>query len=138
MKRILIALSVIVVIIILLLIPATEQRELTQEELNALTAQRKKAYDFAVECSKTQTPALKFEDITWVIIPGNKLTYNAIDGTVNLLGYFSPTDSIIYMPYAEYNTNWIMVHESLHAIGYIGHPRTPFMFPCRATIDQNP
>ena len=133
-----ITLAVLAGAFIVMSIPTTNPLELTQEELTVLTAQRKKAYDFAVQCSNTQTPELKFEDISWAILPGDKLTYKATDGTAELLGYFSPTDSVIYMPAAQYNTEWIMVHESLHAIGYRGHPRTPFMHPCMATASQNP
>lgn len=108
-------------------------KPLTDEERQE---RRREAYDYAVQCSGTKNPKLKFEEIKWFIVPGNTITYKAIDGTARLDGYFQVNDSIIWMPSGKKDVFWIMAHESLHAIGYIGHPEDPFR-KCRLMADQN-
>lgn len=131
MKKLLIVLFIIAVILLAIFVP-TETAEL---DPIALDKKRREAYDFAVSCSG-RTPELKFEDITWIILPGYEIVVPTDQGKVRLKGFYSPADSIIYMPQTEADEFWIMVHESLHAIGYRGHPRIPFKEPCRVMADQ--
>jgi hypothetical protein len=109
---------------------------LSTTEMERLTSQREKAYQYAVECSSTMIPALKFEEINWVLVPGNELKIPTTDaGIVRLKGWFSIDSNTIYMPFTERNTFWIMAHEALHAIGYMGHPAQPFR-TCELMPDQ--
>lgn len=111
--------------------------ELSTTELARLDTLRRAAYDMAMTCSKTTTPKLKYEEIDWVVIPDSRLRIRATDGSITLGGWFSPRDSIIYLPYPNRDRQWILVHESLHAIGYIGHPDIPFKYPCGVMGEQN-
>lgn len=111
--------------------------ELTSSELAEISLLRKEAHQTAQLCSG-KSAEIPFEKIDWVLIPGSTITVNAVDGKVKLKGYYSPSDTVIYMPFTERATSWIMVHESLHSLGYIGHPDIPFKYPCRAMADQNP
>jgi hypothetical protein len=109
---------------------------LSSVEMERLTSQRQAAYDYAVTCSNTMVPALKFEEIHWVLVPGDVLKIPTTDaGVVRLKGWFSIDSNTIYMPFTERNTFWIMAHESLHAIGYLGHPSRPFR-TCQLMADQ--
>jgi hypothetical protein len=111
---------------------------LSEVEQQELAGVRSAAYTYAVTCSNTKTPVLSFEDVKWELTPGSILRFPSMEGRVlELKGWFNPRDSTIYIPFTERNTFWILAHESLHAIGYIGHPATPFR-TCRLMADQNP
>lgn len=111
--------------------------DMTAEEVARLEPFRRDAYNEAIRCSDTKTPELRYEDIAWVVIPENRIHIVASDGRLDLGGYFSPNDSVIYLPYPNRDKRWVLVHESLHAIGYRGHPDIPFRFPCRVMADQH-
>ena len=127
----------LLIIVVLIITSKPYPTELTTDELVRLDVIQREAYAEAVECSDTKTPKLKYEDIDWVIIPDSKLRIQATDGNIDLAGYFSQIDSVIYLPYPNRDKRWILIHESLHAIGYIGHPDTPFRYPCRVMADQH-
>jgi hypothetical protein len=111
---------------------------LSEVEQQELTAVRAAAYTYAVTCSNTEAPVLSFEDVKWELTPGSMLRFPPIEGRVlELKGWFNPRDSTIYTPFTERSTFWILAHESLHAIGYTGHPTPPFR-TCRLMADQNP
>jgi hypothetical protein len=112
-------------------------RPLTESELVELTDIRYRAYNYAVKCSGTTKPSLTFDEIEWMIAPGSVLRIKATDGTAILKGWFDPENNIIWVPYTERKNFWILAHESLHAIGYIGHPYYPFTSPCRLMPEQN-
>jgi hypothetical protein len=115
-----------------------EYRVLTDDELIDLTNIRRQAYSDAIACSRNSAPDLTFDDVRWELTPGNILRFPRIEGRVlELKGWFNPNDSTIYIPFTERETRWILVHESLHAIGYRGHPPHPFR-TCNAMADQNP
>lgn len=111
--------------------------EMTAEETTRLTPFRRDAYYQALRCSGVETPALDFEDIQWVVIPERNIHIVASDGELYLGGYFSVDDSVIYVPYPNRDKQWVLIHESLHAIGYRGHPDFPFRYPCRVMADQH-
>lgn len=123
-------------LIIFILLAIFVPKETPEQIAIRLAELRRSAYDEAVECSNTKNPSLSFQQINWIIVPDNKLVFNTTEGTVILHGWFSPTDSTIYIaqPYKE--TYWILLHESLHAIGYLGHPDHPFK-TCNALPEQN-
>lgn len=137
-----------IIAVILLLIVANklgwnkpQYRELTPVEMEEITQMRKDAYDYAVSCSNTINPALRFEQISWVLIPGDYLDVRTIDGRIKLKGLYNPTDSTIYLPFTERNTRWLAAHEILHAIGYLAseggvHPSFPFR-SCGLLVEQN-
>ena len=117
---------------------APQYRDLSELETQQLQELRRNAYDYAVNCSETVDPALKFEEIQWVLNPGDKLVIPTLDGkSVTLLGWFNPRDSTIYIPFTKREEFWIHAHESMHAIGYEGHPYIPFK-SCSLMADQNP
>jgi hypothetical protein len=143
-KRLLIGVVVITVITILIFVNWKEPEkpwygsfDEMQADYTELFIARKKAYDQAVSCSNIVTPKLRFDQINWEVIPGRVLEIEAEDGSIKLAGFFNPTDSTIYIPYTKRSINWILVHESLHAIGILGHPNNPFRFPCYALPEQN-
>lgn len=136
-KLFIIAAIVILLLAIIILTSKPFPTQLSLEELARLDTIRRDAYARAIECSGVKNPKLKYDDIDWIIIPNSRLRINAVDGSVDLAGYFNPTDSVIYLPYPNRNKRWILVHESLHAIGYIGHPDIPFRYPCRVLAEQN-
>lgn len=112
--------------------------ELSEGETQELQTLRRKAYDYAVRCSGTDNPALKFEEIQWVLIPGDRLVIPTVEGKdARLLGWFNPSDSTIYIPFTRREEYWLQAHESMHAIGYMGHPYIPFN-TCSLMADQNP
>ena len=113
-------------------------RDLTERELVQIEKIRRDAYDYAVSCSKTSQPALKFEDIIWELTPGDKLIIPTVEGkNVVLIGWFNPRNSTIYIPFDKRELFWLHAHESMHAIGYSGHPYIPFR-SCLLMVDQNP
>lgn len=114
---------------------ASYEQMVWEEQL--VTEFRQSAYEDAIKCTDVFSPKLKFADITWVVLPSSAMKFQAIEGTVKLKGYFSVTDSTIYVPYNERFTRWVNVHESMHAIGYIGHPNNPFRWPCYVMPDQH-
>lgn len=111
--------------------------ELSESESQELMVKRQEAYQYAINCSGITSPKIPYDKLTWVLVPGSRLHITAIDGSIWLKGYFSPKDSVIYIPFTERHTEWIMAHEALHAIGVIGHPRIPFE-TCELMADQNP
>jgi hypothetical protein len=114
-----------------------EYRQLTDSELRRVEEIRTSAYAYAVRCSGITTPALQFNEINWMLVPGNELVIPTIEGrNVKLKGWFNPRDSTIYIPFTERETFWITAHESMHAIGYLGHPHIPFR-TCNLMADQN-
>lgn len=112
---------------------ASETEEAKQLRLRGL---RKDAYMTALDCSNTVFPELAFADIDWVVFPGDELVYVAVDGKAHLAGYFSQRDSAIYLPQKNEEEWWILVHESLHAIGFRGHRDFPFR-ACGVMANQN-
>jgi hypothetical protein len=123
-------------LIIFILLATFLPEEPPEEAAIRLAELRRSAYDEAVECSNTTNPALSYEQISWMVVPGNKLVFNTTEGKVVLQGWFSPKDSTIYIPETNKETYWILLHESLHAIGYLGHPNHPFR-TCNALPEQN-
>lgn len=113
----------------------TSSEEEQAEYVKLITAQQY-AYNQAIECSGVK-PKLQFKEIRWALMPGSVLQMHAEDGSIRLAGFFNPTDSTIYIPFTKRFTNWILVHESLHAIGFLGHPEIPFRYPCRVLAEQN-
>lgn len=111
--------------------------ELSETEMIDLTHKRQEAYEYAMKCSGTVTPAVPFDKLGWALVPQSVIIIEASDGRVSLGGFYNPTDSTIYLPFKDREEFWLLVHESLHAIGFVGHPRVPFEVPCRATADQN-
>jgi hypothetical protein len=136
--KIMVAVIVIIFVILLVIVDSKPYPEITPLETARLEVLRRQAYNDAIKCSDTKQPKLKYEDIEWIVVPESRLQIQAIDGRVELGGYFSPSDSIIYVPYPNRDKRWILIHESLHAIGYLGHPDEPFRHPCRVMVDQNP
>lgn len=137
-----ILIGVMLAVILLLLafcsdISKPEYYELDKQEFAQIDSARREAYQYALECSGVKEPLVPYDKLGWVLIPGSQLKVEAQDGRINLKGFFNPTDSTIYMPFTERDTYWIMAHESLHAVGIIGHPRIPFEYPCRLMADQN-
>lgn len=132
-----IILGVVLLILLVLAVWIGYRASETEEaKLVRLTALRRDAYMTAMDCSNTTSPELRFEDIQWVVVPGDVLKFVAVDGTGYLGGYFSQRDSIIYLPQKNEEEWWVLVHESLHAIGFRGHPNTPFR-ACGVMLDQN-
>lgn len=143
MKKYLLAIIIFILLIIVLFgrriyenITTPIYWELTNHELVELNLQRKMAYQYAVSCSEVEEVVAKFEDITWVLVPGDTLRINTTSGPVSLLGWYDIESKVIYMPFAERNTFWIMAREAMHAIGYIGHPIHPF-HSCGLMATQN-
>jgi hypothetical protein len=140
-RNILIGITLAVVLLLLAFcsdLTKPQYYELTQHELTELTEKRRDAYDYAMQCSGIDIPKVPFDKLGWVLMPGSVLQIDAVDGRATLKGFFNPTDSTIYMPFTERDTYWILAHESLHAIGVIGHPRIPFETPCRLMAEQHP
>lgn len=139
LKYLLIVLGIIILVLLLIFGNSTPQyEEPTPEEMVRITEMRHQAYDYALKCGGETNGAVPFDKLDWVLLPGTELKYNATDGTAHLKGYYSPNDSVIYMPYTERETFWIAAHESLHALGWRGHPNKPFKYPCMLTAEQNP
>jgi hypothetical protein len=97
---------------------------------------RLESYERAVACSETKNPRVKFEDIDWIITPGNSLEFVAVDGTAVFAGWSNLADTSIYIPEQRQNQRWVLTHEVLHQLGYVGHPDHPFR-TCRVMPDQN-
>lgn len=137
MKKSLLYIAITIIVIILFIWFDKSLTRMTPEsEYERLTELRREAYNYAVECSNTSIPKVKFEDISWVVVPGNQIRFDAIDGTAYLVGYYSVKDTTIYVSDLHRETFWVLAHEALHAIGYIGHPVIPFR-TCRLQNDQN-
>jgi len=98
---------------------------------------RRAAYDYAVACSNGKTPAVRFEDITWVIFPGTTLLLrDEHNRPIAAEGYWNVRDSTIWIVRALANHHWANAHEVMHAIlGVDGHPSEPFR-RCRLMADQ--
>lgn len=110
--------------------------EMGDRELAVLLETRERAYDFVVECSEIDAPLLEFHEIHWVLVPGNRLHIQAIDGHVTLLGWFDPENNTIFMPFTLRHEEWIIRHELMHAIGFMGHDYRPF-YTCGLMPEQN-
>lgn len=139
MKKLLVAFLLLLLLLLLIFLSSRPPvyKPISEREMEQIENVRRQAYDYAVSCSKTENPALSYEEITWMINPGNVLRIKATDGTINLKGWFDQQNNTIWVPYTERRTFWILAHESLHAIGYIGHPYVPFYEPCKLMAEQN-
>lgn len=140
-RNILIGITLVVILLLLAFCSdynKPEYYELDRTELAQIDKQRKEAYQYALDCSGISNPVVPYDKLGWVLIPGSVLRVEATDGRALLKGFFNPTDSTIYMPFTERSTHWILAHESLHAIGIIGHPKIPFEYPCQLMADQHP
>jgi hypothetical protein len=126
---------IILVVLFLVVFFLIYKGETPEAKALRIEKQRHDAYDYAVKCSGV-TPELKYEDITWIVLPGSTIRYDAVDGSINLAGYYSPKDSAIYVPEVYESRFWILAHESMHAIGFRGHPDEPFR-RCRLLYEQN-
>lgn len=126
----------IIAFVVIVVLGTCFDKTTPESELARVTQLRHDAYDYAVKCSKTETPLVKFEDITWIVMPGREMQIKAVDGTAYLRGYYSVRDTVVYVTDAYKETFWVLAHESLHAIGYIGHPVVPFR-TCGLDSDQN-
>ena len=119
-----------------------EYRELTQIELTQVMSQRERAFRSALTCSGLREAPIPFDSITWILVPGRILELETIEGrTLRLLGYWNPTENVIYMPFSRRNDEWIMAHESMHALGFMAdekgvHPYEPFG-RCNLLTEQN-
>lgn len=132
-----IILAVVLLILLALAIWFGDSASETEEaKLARLTLLRQDAYMTAMDCSNTTSPELRFEDIYWSVQEGDVLKYVASDGIGYFGGYFSQRDSVIYLPSKNEEEWWVLVHESLHAIGFRGHPNFPFRV-CGVMPDQN-
>jgi hypothetical protein len=133
MKKII---SVIILIVLAILFFVFIYKPETPEQKQArIDMTRRKAYDYAVKCSNVK-PELKYQDITWIVVPGRTLEVYAEDGFIELAGYFNPADSVIYVAGVHDDTFWVLAHESMHAIGFRGHPDEPFR-RCRLLAEQH-
>lgn len=112
---------------------------LTNSKPNAVELEkiRRAAYDFAVQCSHTKEPQLKFEDIQWVIVPGSQLIFRETSALETVRGAYNPADSTIYIPSEFVSSRVIIAHEIMHAIGYSTHDSVPFR-TCNLMPDQHP
>lgn len=128
-----IAVFIIAALILMYKVRANETPEQKQAGLDKV---REEAYYYALSCSRNKNPDLKFKQINWVVVPGSKLHIQALDGSIDLAGYFSPNDSTIYIPETKEAVFWILAHESLHAIGYRGHDDFPFK-ACNLAAEQH-
>lgn len=126
---------IIALLVFLFLIIINYEKETPEQKAARIETVRKDAYDYAVRCSG-RVPALRYKDITWITMPGRTMRYDAVDGSINLDGYFSPTDSVIYVAELYETRFWVLAHESMHAIGVHGHPDEPFR-RCKLLSEQN-
>jgi hypothetical protein len=135
-KRIILGLLIVGLLSIVLLNKIFPDIHNFEQEYEELSVVRLRAYEYALTCSNTTTPTLNFKDVNWVLVPGSHIMFPTLEGNLRLKGWFNPKDSTIYIPQTEKDTFWILVHESLHAIGYMNHPDIPFRI-CGVMPDQN-
>lgn len=119
---------------IVLLLIINKSRPTTEHE--RITQVRKDAFAYAIECSNTKNIPVQFDEITWVVMPGSVMIFHAMDGDAKLVGWTDPEEKAIYIVETEKDTFWIIAHESLHMLGYIGHPDFPFK-TCGVLATQN-
>jgi hypothetical protein len=88
---------------------------------------RSSAYEYAVQCSRDDSPVVSFDDISWHIAPGSNFYLATPEGLmIAMLGWFDPSGNVIYIPFERRLDFDLAVHEILHAFGYVGHPDHPF------------
>ena len=115
----------------------SEINNMTYDEIQYIESVRSRAMDYAIKCSKLTVDSTVVQSLKWAIHPRNKITIVATDGKIDLDGFYDPHSHTIYVAYPQRVSWWILAHESLHAIGIVGHPDTPFRHPCQLMPDQN-
>lgn len=96
-------------------------------ELLEINSMRQSAYSHAIQCSNIESPMVRFEDISWHILPGTNFSLTSSEGqVVYLRGWYDPISYIIYIPF-EYRFDFdLVVHEILHSFGFTAHDEHPF------------
>lgn len=87
------------------------------------------AYASVISCAldgDSSKARLKFEEISFVVVPQRKLVFREDDKKLELSGWFNPADSTIYVPKVNSRVGWLLRHEFAHAVGFSGHPDFPF------------
>lgn len=87
------------------------------------------AYADVVSCAlggDSSKAALKFSEISFIVVPQRKLVFTDDSGRLELGAWFSPAESTIYIPRVNSRVGWILRHEYAHAVGFSGHPDFPF------------
>jgi hypothetical protein len=108
-----------------------------RDEADRLDKIRHDAYDYAVACLNGKTPAVRFEDIEWVIYPSETLRLrDEYNRPIAAEGYWNAKDSTIWIVRRLANHHWTNAHEVMHAVlGINGHPPEPFR-RCHLMADQ--
>lgn len=122
-------------LLLVLMVATRISNETLDEHTRRLASMRREAFDYAVQCSRTKS-LMSYDDITWVIVPQNSIRLRTLDGVVELSGFASIADSTVYLTQSASEQFWLVVHESLHMLGYIGHPDHPFR-TCGARPEDN-
>ena len=137
-KLIIAAAALVVILAIIALIRTDPYPELDAREYAEIVELREEAYKYALNCSGVKNPAVRFEDITWVIVFNGRVEIPTSDhGIVKMDGFYNPRDTTIYTAYPMRNKLWVLTHEALHALGYVGHPEIPFSYPCGVMPNQH-
>lgn len=109
--------------------------DITPQEMDQITELRREAFNYALSCSGTDV-GITFEDIRWFIYPDREIHFEEGSNYLDLAGWYDRENNAIWIAYPYRKTRWVNAHESLHALGVVGHGSV--FTNCRLLAEQQP
>ena len=130
MEKILAVITIVLLMILfirfVLRLEPTDYNQLTENALNSpeemarIEVVRRNAFNYAKSCSGIQSD-VTFEDVKWYIHPAREIRFEEGKNYLDLAGWYDRENGSIWIAYPYRKTAWVNAHESLHALGLIGH-----------------
>ena len=98
----------------------TEETMNSPEEMASINELRRNAFNYAKSCSGIDS-GVNFEDIQWFIYPDREIHFEDENNYLDLAGWYDRENKSIWIAYPYRKTRWVNSHESLHALGLVGH-----------------
>lgn len=97
---------------------------ISAEEMVVIKSVQQTAFAQATKCGGRNEQ--NYEDIGWFIYPDKEIVFKEGNDELNLYAWYDPINNSIWVAYPHRKTMWVLIHESLHAQGWVGHPDVPF------------
>ena len=119
--------------------PPIDYVQLTQDTINdstqmaAIERVRRDAFEYAKTCSGINT-GVEYEDIKWFIYADREIRFEEGRNYLDLAGWYDRGNKAIWIAYPYRRVHWVNAHESLHALGVVGHGAE--FANCNLLLDQ--
>tara|TARA_S200002703_G_C3767056_1_gene236114 strand:- start:397 stop:864 length:468 start_codon:yes stop_codon:yes gene_type:complete len=101
-------------------IQLTQDTMNSPEQMQSIEEVRRNAFEYAKSCSGINT-GIEFEDIKWFIYPDREIRFQDERNYLDLAGWYDRENEAIWIAYPYRRVHWVNAHESLHALGIVGH-----------------